>query len=136
MRVSYSLVVVRGLLTAVASLVAEHSLWRSWTSVVAAHELSSCGSQALEQRLNNCDTQAQLLHGMWDLLGPGMEPVSPALAGRFFTTEPPEKPKELFFSFSQPTPISNFYQSASPLRMLFSLPQPTPQNPIFPMRLS
>ena len=24
---------------------------------------------------------------------PGMEPVSPALAGRFFTTEPPGKPK-------------------------------------------
>ena len=29
---------------------------------------------------------------MWDLPGPGMEPVSPALAGRFFTTEPPGKP--------------------------------------------
>jgi len=30
---------------------------------------------------------------MWDLLGPGIEPMSPALAGRFFTTEPPGKPK-------------------------------------------
>ena len=29
---------------------------------------------------------------MWDLPGSGMEPVSPALAGEFFTTEPPEKP--------------------------------------------
>ena len=29
---------------------------------------------------------------MWDLPGPGIELVSPALAGRFFTTEPPEKP--------------------------------------------
>ena len=27
-----------------------------------------------------------------DLPGPGIEPVSPALAGRFFTTEPPGKP--------------------------------------------
>ena len=27
-----------------------------------------------------------------DLLPPGIEPASPALAGRFFTTEPPEKP--------------------------------------------
>ena len=27
-----------------------------------------------------------------DLLDPGIEPASPALAGRFFTTEPPEKP--------------------------------------------
>ena len=27
-----------------------------------------------------------------DLPDPGIKPVSPALAGRFFTTEPPEKP--------------------------------------------
>jgi len=27
-----------------------------------------------------------------DLPRPGIKPVSPALAGRFFTTEPPEKP--------------------------------------------
>ena len=26
---------------------------------------------------------------MWDLPGPGIKPVSPALAGGFFTTEPP-----------------------------------------------
>ena len=32
---------------------------------------------------------------MWspaDLPDPGIEPKSPALAGRFFTTEPPQKP--------------------------------------------
>ena len=29
---------------------------------------------------------------MWDLPGPGLEPVSPALAGRFLTTAPPGKP--------------------------------------------
>ena len=28
---------------------------------------------------------------MWDLPGPGLEPVSPALAGRFITTVPPGK---------------------------------------------
>ena len=28
---------------------------------------------------------------MWDLLGPGIEPVSHALAGRFLTTGPPGK---------------------------------------------
>ena len=28
---------------------------------------------------------------MWDLPGPGLEPVSPALAGRFLTTLPPGK---------------------------------------------
>ena len=36
---------------------------------------------------------------MWDLPGPGMEPVSLALVGRFFTTEPLRKPKAMdFFS--------------------------------------
>ena len=29
---------------------------------------------------------------MWDLPGPGIEPAPPALAGEFFTTEPPGKP--------------------------------------------
>ena len=35
---------------------------------------------------------------MWDLPGPGIEPVSPALAGGFFTTEPPGKPPGLFWN--------------------------------------
>ena len=52
----------------------------------------SCSSQALEHRLNSCGTQALVLCGMWDLPDPGIKPVSPALAGRFFTTEPPGKP--------------------------------------------
>ena len=54
--------------------------------------LSSCGSWARETRLSSCGTWAQLLRGMWELPRPGIEPVSPALAGRFFTTEPPGKP--------------------------------------------
>ena len=32
---------------------------------------------------------------MWDLPRPGLEPVSPALAGRFLTTAPPGKPHDL-----------------------------------------
>ena len=37
---------------------------------------------------------------MWDLPGSGIKPVSPTLAGRFFTTEPPGKPTNLiFFNF-------------------------------------
>ncbi|XP_073647151.1 testis-specific gene 10 protein isoform X3 [Tursiops truncatus] len=32
---------------------------------------------------------------MWDLPGPGLEPVSPALAGGFLTTVPPGKPLEI-----------------------------------------
>ena len=53
---------------------------------------SSCGSQALDHRLSSCGTRASELCGMWDLPGPGLEPVSPALAGRFLTTAPPGKP--------------------------------------------
>ena len=55
----------------------------------------SCGSRALERRLSSCGARAQLLRGMWDLPGPGLEPVSPALAGRFLTTAPPGKPPVL-----------------------------------------
>ena len=33
-----------------------------------------------------------MLCSMWDLPGPGLEPVSPALAGGFLTTVPPGKP--------------------------------------------
>ena len=62
------------------------SCCRAWAlgmraSVVVAHGLSSCGSWALECRLSSCGTRAQLLLSMWNLPGPGLEPVSPALAG-------------------------------------------------------
>ena len=36
---------------------------------------------------------------MWDPPSPGIKPVSPALAGRFFTTEPPEKLLNNFFKW-------------------------------------
>ena len=35
---------------------------------------------------------------MWDLPGPGLEPVSPALAGGFLTTVPPGKLQNLHFN--------------------------------------
>ena len=63
-----------------------------WSSGSRHAGFSSCGSRALERRLSSCDARAQLLHGMWDLPGPGLEPVFPALAGRFLTTVPPGKP--------------------------------------------
>ena len=62
-------------------------------AVVMAHELSSCGSWAPEHRLNSCGAQTSLLRGMWDLLGSGIKILSPALAGEFFSPEPPGKPK-------------------------------------------
>ena len=35
---------------------------------------------------------------MWDLPRPGLEPVSPALAGRLSTTAPPGKPLDEVFN--------------------------------------
>ena len=71
-------IAVRGPLTIAASLVVEHRL--------QTHRLSRCGSWA------------QLLRGMWDLPRPGLELMSPALAGRFPTTAPPGKPQYILFS--------------------------------------
>ena len=36
---------------------------------------------------------------MWDLPRPGLEPVSPALAGGFSTTAPPGKPEKSYLHF-------------------------------------
>ena len=84
-------VVVCGLLIAVASRCGAQALGAR-ASVVVARRLSSCGSWALERRLSSCSAQALLLRGMWNLPGPGLEPVSPALADGFLTTVPPGKP--------------------------------------------
>ena len=81
---SYSLAAALRLLLVVASLIAEHRLW--------CRSFSSCGSRALEHRLSNCGAWAQLFRGMRDLPGSGIELMSPALTGGFFTTEPPGRP--------------------------------------------
>ena len=65
-----------------------------WSTGSRHTGFSSCASRALERRLSSCGTWAYLLRGMWDLPGPGLKPVSPALAGRFLTTAPPGKPVE------------------------------------------
>ena len=52
-------------------------------------ELGSCGSQALKHRLGSCGAWAQLLRGMGNLPGLRIGPMSPTLAGRFFTREAP-----------------------------------------------
>ena len=64
--------------------------------LLVAWGLSSCGSWALECRLSSCGAWACLLRGMWDLPGPGLEPVSPALAGGLLTTAPPGKSLDSF----------------------------------------
>ena len=81
-------ITVRGPLTVAASLVAGHSL--------QTRRLSSCGSRAL------------LLCGMWDLPRPGLEPVSPALAGSLSTTAPPGKPHFVLFFICMFLLVSEF----------------------------
>ena len=65
-------ITVRGPLSIVASPAAEHRLQT--------------------RRLSNCGSRAQLLRSTWDPPRPGLEPASPALAGRLSTTAPPGKP--------------------------------------------
>ena len=57
--------------------------------------LTIAASLVAERRLSSCGSRAQLLRGMWDLPRPGLEPLSPALAGRLSTTAPPGKPRYL-----------------------------------------
>ena len=72
----YSLAAACGLRIAVASLVAEHRLWGA-----RAQQLWCTGLVALQH-----------------LLRSGIEPLSPALTGGFFTTEPPGKPTHVRMS--------------------------------------
>ena len=76
------LIAVRGPLTIAASLVGEHRLQT--------------------RKLSNCGSRAQPLRSMWDPPRPGLEPTSPALAGRLSTTAPPAKPQssEFYVLFS------------------------------------
>ena len=69
-------IAVRSPLTIAASLVVEHRLQT--------------------HRLSNCGPRSQPLRGMWDPPRPGLEPVSPALAGRLSTTVPPGEPWKIF----------------------------------------
>ena len=67
----------------------------SWP-LVAEHRLQTC-------RLSNCGSRAQLFRSMCGPPRPGLEPVSPALAGRFSTAMSPGKPLvgRFFFFFKR-----------------------------------
>ena len=96
-------------------------LWLCWVFVFCARAFSSCGKRGplfiavrgpltitaslvaehrLQMRmLSNCGSRAQLLRGMWDPPRPGLEPASPAPAGRLSTTVPPGKPPSNLLMF-------------------------------------
>ena len=52
----------------------------------------TAGHRLQTRRLSSCGSRAQPLRGMWDPPRPGLEPASPASAGRLPTTAPPGKP--------------------------------------------
>ena len=83
---AYSLAVVHRLLLAVPSLDVEAQALGSRSSVVAAPRLWSSGSGVV----------AHGLRDMWGLPRAGIEPASPALAGRFLTPGPPGTPRPFF----------------------------------------
>ena len=70
--------------------------------------LSSCGKQASHCNVyshfraqargcldfSSCSVRASLPRSMWNIPGPGIEPVSPALADRLLITEPPGKSQQ------------------------------------------
>ena len=77
----YSPAAVCRLRVAVAPPVAEHGLCSAWASAAAI----------LEHRPSSCSTRLSCSKVCGYLPGSGIESVSPALAGGFFTTEPPGK---------------------------------------------
>ena len=76
----YSLIAVHKLLTAVAYFIVEHGVSGAWASIVLARGLQTTGSVVAAPRLR-CSVACG-------------EPMPP-LAGRFFITEPPRKPKSV-----------------------------------------
>ena len=73
------------------------SLWCAGFSLWWFLLLQSTGSR--HAGFSSCGTWAQLLHGMWDLPGQGLEPMSLALTAGFLTTVPPGKSHMSLFVF-------------------------------------
>ena len=66
----------------------------SWASHFS--DVSCCGAQALGPWASvSCSTRAQLFSDVRDLAGPGIEHMSPVLAGGLSTTGPARKSFEI-----------------------------------------
>ena len=110
------------------------SLWCAGFSLRWILLLRSTGSRCTG--FSSCGTWAQQLwctglvfRGMWDLPRPGIEPVSPALAGGFLTTAPPGKSQ--FTLYSKPLIPTTLSLLVNPSGLYFlSFPVQTLQSVI------
>ena len=62
-----------------------------WLPLMQSTGSGCTGFGSCSTRGSSCGTRAQLLRGMWNLPGPGIEPVSPALAGGLLSPVSPGK---------------------------------------------
>ena len=85
--------------------------------------LQSAGSRAQDC---SCGAWASLLRGLWDLPGSGIKPMSPTLAGEFFTTEPAGKPKNTSISFQQTPKVASVLCRGLCVYVLCSVAQSCP----------
>ena len=86
-------------------------------SLVEARGLSKCGAQTY------CPAARGIL-----VPWPGIEPVSPALEGRFFTTGPPGKPHLFGFFSLSPFPFF-FFQVCNKWKSFFLMTNGSPKFP-------
>ena len=92
--------VVASLLSSCGTQPSHCSGFFSWRARSLGHKsFSSCGSQALEHKLNSCGMLCFSCSAAYGILvyRPEIKPVSLELAGEFFTIEPPGKPPILAF---------------------------------------
>ena len=106
-----------------------------------AQALGARASLVLVLGLSSCGAWAWLRHGMWTLPGPGIKPVSPALADGFLTRGLPGKPITSVVVFFFPPKKVCFLQYETwsflplPLYVPFSLleyPLPTLSTNLIP----
>ena len=80
-----------------------------------AHRLQELWLPDSRAQAQCCDARASLPRGTQDLPGSGIEPVSPALAGGLFTTEPPRKSLTtlvlMCFDVGRTNPFCSYYSS-------------------------
>ena len=87
----------------------------------SAHRLSTCGLRAQLP----CGLWAQLPCGLWGPSRSGIEPMSPALAGKFSTIGPPGKPSKYLLYLYLPCAIAVPREGNGNSLQYFCLENPT-----------